>query len=83
MHGKMQRAALLMILILTWQAASWAQKGAPVVADHERERRSFAQNLVKAINAAAADYRKEAQRFPRAKTAFGNDGTKARLLPPV
>jgi len=67
----MQRAALLMILILTWQAASWAQKGAPVVADRERERRSFAQNLVKAINAAEADYRKKHDVYANWDTLVG------------
>jgi len=71
MRGKMQRAALLMILILTWQAASWAQKGAPAVADRERERRSFAQNLVKAINAAEADYRKKHDVYANWDTLVG------------
>ena len=81
MHGKMRRAALLMILILTWQAASWAQKGAPVVTDRERERRSFAQNLVKAINAAEADYRKKHDVYANWDTLvgigdFSSSGTK-------
>ncbi len=81
MRGKMQRAALLMILILTWQAASWAQKGAPVVPDRERERRSFAQNLVKAINAAEADYRKKHEVYANWDTLvgigdFSSSGTK-------
>lgn len=53
----MRCAALLLVSIFGWQAASWAQKGSPVIADRQRERRSFAQNLVKAINAAEADYR--------------------------
>jgi hypothetical protein len=81
MRGKMQRAALLMILILTWQAASWAQKGAPAVTDRERERRSFAQNLVKAINAAEADYRKKHEVYANWDTLvgigdFSSSGTK-------
>lgn len=81
MRGKMRRAALLMILILTWQAASWAQKGAPVVTDRERERRSFAQNLVKAINAAEADYRKKHDVYANWDTLvgigdFSSSGTK-------
>ena len=71
MRGKMRRAALLMILILTWQAASWAQKGAPVVTDRERERRSFAQNLVKALNAAEADYRKKHDVYANWDTLVG------------
>jgi hypothetical protein len=81
MHGKMQRGALLMILILTWQAASWAQKGTPAVTDRERERRSFAQNLVKAINAAEADYRKKHDVYANWDTLvgigdFSSSGTK-------
>ena len=81
MRGKMQRATLLMLLILTWQAASSAQKGAPVVADRERERRSFAQNLVKAINAAEADYRKKHEVYANWDTLvgigdFSSSGTK-------
>jgi len=81
MRGKMRRAALLMILILTWQAASWAQKGAPVVTDRERERRSFAQNLVKALNAAEADYRKKHDVYANWDTLvgigdFSSSGTK-------
>jgi len=81
MRGKMQRGALLMILILTWQAASWAQKGAPAVTDRERERRSFAQNLVKAINAAEADYRKKHDVYANWDTLvgigdFSSSGTK-------
>jgi hypothetical protein len=81
MRGKMQRAALLMILILTWQAASWAQKGAPAVTDRERERRSFAQNLAKAINAAETDYRKKHDVYANWDTLvgigdFSSSGTK-------
>jgi hypothetical protein len=81
MRGKMRRAALLLILILTWQAASWAQKGAPAVTDRERERRSFAQNLVKAINAAEADYRKKHEVYANWDTMvgigdFSSSGTK-------
>jgi hypothetical protein len=77
----MQRTALLMILTLTCQAASWAQKGSPVMADRERERRSFAQNLVKAINAAEADYRKKHDVYANWDTLmeigdFSADGTK-------
>ncbi|HEV8075166.1 MAG TPA: hypothetical protein VGP66_04930 [Candidatus Acidoferrum sp.] len=81
MRGKMQRAALLTILILTWQAASWAQKGAPAVTDRERERRSFAQNLAKAINAAETDYRKKHDVYANWDTLvgigdFSSSGTK-------
>jgi len=71
MRGKMQSAALMMILILTCQAGSSAQKGSPVLADRERERRSFAQNLVKAINAAEADYRKKHEVYADWDTLVG------------
>ena len=55
-----QRACVLFLLVLAGQSASWAQKKtlAPP-ADRERERRSFAQNLARAINAAEADYFKK------------------------
>jgi len=81
MRGKMQRAALLMILLLSCQAVIRAQKGSPVMADRERERRSFAQNLVKAINAAEADYRKKHDVFANWDTLLGigdfsSNGTK-------
>jgi len=81
MRETMARAALLMILISTCQALSWAQKGSPVVADRERERRSFAQNLVKAINAAEADYRKKHDVYANWDTLMGigdfsSNGTK-------
>jgi hypothetical protein len=81
MSGKMQRAALLLILILSCQAEGRAQKGSPVVADRERERRSFAQNLVKAINAAEADHRKKHAVYANWDTLvgigdFSSSGTK-------
>jgi hypothetical protein len=81
MRGKMQSAALLLILTLCWQGVSRAQKGSPVVPDRERERRSFAQNLVKAINAAEADYRKKHQVYANWDTLvgigdFSSNGTK-------
>lgn len=50
----------MFLLVLAGQSASWAQKKTlPPAADRERERRSFAQNLVRAINAAEADYFKK------------------------
>ena len=81
MRGKMRRSAVLLILILTCQAAGRAQKGSPVVPDRERERRSFAQNLVKAINAAEADYRKKHDVYANWDTLvgigdFSSNGTK-------
>ena len=81
MCGKMQKAALLLILMSSGQVASRAQKGSPVMADRERERRSFAQNLVKAINAAEADYRKKHDVYANWDTLvgigdFSSNGTK-------
>ena len=81
MRGKMQSAALLLILTLCCHEVGRAQKGSPVVPDRERERRSFAQNLVKAINAAEADYRKKHQVYANWDTLvgigdFSSSGTK-------
>ena len=81
MRGKMQSAALLLILTLCCHGVGRAQKGSPVVPDRERERRSFAQNLVKAINAAEADYRKKHQVYANWDTLvgigdFSSNGTK-------
>lgn len=81
MRGRMRRAALLMILVMSCQAASRAQKGTPAVPDREREQRSFAQNLVKAINAAEADYRKKHDVYANWDTLvgigdFSSNGTK-------
>jgi hypothetical protein len=81
MGGKLQRAAFFLILMLSCQTAIWAQKGAPAVPDRERERRSFAQNLVKAINAAEADYRKKHDVYANWDTMvgigdFSSNGTK-------
>jgi len=81
MRGKMQKAALLLILMSSGLVASRAQKGSPVMADRERERRSFAQNVVKAINAAEADYRKKHDVYANWDTLLGigdfsSNGTK-------
>jgi hypothetical protein len=81
MGRRIQRAAFLLILSFSIQALSWAQKGSPVIADRERERRSFAQNLVKAINAAEADYRKKHETYASWDTLMGigdfsSNGTK-------
>lgn len=81
MRRKMQGAAMLMVLVLTCQAASWAQKGSPVIENRELQRRSFAQNLVKAINAAEADYRKKHDVYANWDTLvgigdFSSNGTK-------
>ena len=60
MRRTLHRACVLVLLVLAGQSASWAQKKTlPPPADRERERRSFAQNLARAINAAEADYFKK------------------------
>ena len=81
MRRKIQKAARLLIVMMSCQTLSWAQKGSPVMADRERERRSFAQNLVKAINAAEADYRKKHDVYANWDTLLGigdfsSNGTK-------
>jgi len=71
MRGKMHRSIWLPILLFSCQATSWAQNGSQAVTDRERERRSFAQNLVKAINAAEADYRKKHDVYANWDTLVG------------
>jgi len=62
---------LLLMLLLGCAAMSRAQKGSMAPADRERERRSFAQNLVKAINAAETDYFKKHQAYATWDTLVG------------
>jgi hypothetical protein len=81
MLRNLQRAVALLALILTCQPSSWPQKGSPVAADRERERRSFAQVLARAINAAEADYHKKHQTYASWETLvglgeFSSNGTK-------
>ena len=58
MRRALQRACLLFLVLFAGQSASGAQtKTLPPPG--ERERRSFAQNLARAINAAEADYFKK------------------------
>ena len=71
MRGIMQKSALTLMLVMSCQAVVRAQKGSPVVADRERERRSFAQNLVKAINAAETDYHKKHDVYANWDTLIG------------
>lgn len=81
MRGKLHKAAVVLMLVMSSQAVASAQKGSPAIADRERERRSFAQNLVKAINAAEADYRKKHDVYANWDTLvgigdFSSNGTK-------
>jgi len=60
MRRILRRAYLVFLLMIAGQSASWAQKKIlPPPADREQARRSFAQNLARAINAAEADYFKK------------------------
>jgi hypothetical protein len=60
MPRTLQRACLAFLLVLAGQSTSWAQKKTlPPPADRESGRRSFAQVLARAINAAEADYFKK------------------------
>ena len=60
MQTNVQRAGLLLFLLLACQPSAWPQKkGLPPESDRERGRQSFAQNLARAINAAEADYFKK------------------------
>ena len=49
------------LIVLLCPSLSWAQKNSTSTAQPEQERRSFAQNLARAINAAEADYFKQHQ----------------------
>ncbi len=81
MRRNLKAAALLMLLILSCQVPSWPQKGSAVPMDRERERRSFAQNLARAINAAETDYHKKHEVYANWDTLtslgdFSQNGTK-------
>jgi len=75
------RTGLLLIFLLCSVALGRAQKPSVAPADRERERHSFAQNLVKSINAAEADYFKKHQAYASWDTMLGmgefsSNGTK-------
>lgn len=53
-------------------AAAHAQKNVPGIADRERERRSLAVNLVRAINTAEANYMKKQGTYVTWETMIGN-----------
>jgi hypothetical protein len=63
--------SLLAVLFLSALAA-WAQKNVPAMPDRERERRSLAINLVRAINSAEANYKKVQGVFVTWDTLIGN-----------
>src|SRR5262249_26078445 len=72
MRRTLIRACLLLLLVLAGQSAVWAQKKTlPPASDRENGRRSFAQNLARAINAAEADYLKKHGAYAGWDTLFG------------
>jgi len=66
--------AVLMVTFICLGMAiqPWCQKAAPVVPDRERERRSFAINLARAINAAEADYKTKHGVYANWNSLLGN-----------
>lgn len=61
--------------------AAWPQKSAPTVSDRELQRRSFAMNFLRALNAAEFDYKKKHAVFANwdallAEGYFSETGTK-------
>jgi hypothetical protein len=60
-----------MLAILALAIAIRAQKPSVGVADRERERRSLAVNIVRAINTAEANYRKSHDTYANWDTLFG------------
>jgi hypothetical protein len=70
--GKKSRIpGLLLGLLLVCGPLSPAQKTTSALAQNEQERRSFAQNLARAINAAEADYFKTHQTYASWDTLMG------------
>jgi len=53
-------------------AAAWPQKTSPVLSDHERERRSFAVNLVRAIQKAQVDFKSKHAIYGNWDSLLGN-----------
>jgi hypothetical protein len=79
---QVRAATTFLILVLLCSTASMAQKKpSPTQTDREKERRSFAENVAKAINAAEADYFKTHSVYANWDTligigAFSENGTK-------
>jgi hypothetical protein len=65
-------ATVALILILGTLPQAKAQKGSPAVPDRERERRSLAINMVRAINTAEASYKKSHGVYASWETFLGN-----------
>ena len=64
--------ALSLLSFLALAVFAYAQKPSVGVADRERERRSLAVNITRAINSAEADYLRKHQIFANWDTLFGN-----------
>jgi hypothetical protein len=71
MGEKSRYAGLVLMLFLLYQPLSPAQKSTSPLAQNDQERRSFAQNLARAINAAEADYFKSHQIYATWETLMG------------
>ena len=71
MREKSRFVGLLFGLLLLYQPLSPAQKNNSALVQNEQERRSFAQNLARAINAAEADYFKTHQAYASWDTLMG------------
>ena len=73
MLAKRGAVAITMLLgVLLALPSAQAQKPSPVVPDRERERRSLAVNLVRAINTAEANYKKGHGVYANWETLLGN-----------
>ncbi len=81
MSGKYRSLTLGMVIAIAAGQMAWAQGPKITPASRENERRSFAVNVLKAINAAEADYKAKNQRYGNwdalvGNGYFGESGTK-------
>jgi len=73
--GTKRKAGAVVVLAGILAALPWAhaqKKGSPGMPDRERERRSLAVNMVRAINTAEAGYKKNHGVYANWDTLFGN-----------
>jgi len=70
-NGKAAAVVLLAGMLVVLPRAQ-AQKGSPGIPDRERERRSLAINMVRAINTAEANYKKGHGVYANWETLLGN-----------
>lgn len=82
MHRQSVAMVLFLLLILSLGPQSWPQKPAgPAPSSRENERRSFAANVLRALNAAEADYKSKHGSYATWQSligegSFGESGTK-------